>query len=62
MPCPVKPTTREFYSLVITYFNKVNDVKEYGVKKHTANWCYAHTAKKFFRSPKTIENIVFGRT
>jgi hypothetical protein len=37
-------------------------VKAFGVQKYTTDFILATLAQKFYKSPKTIENIVFNRT
>lgn len=44
---------------VTTYFNKLNSVTEYGVKKFTIAYCTAATADKFLLRPKTVENYIY---
>lgn len=43
-------------------FDKLCAIKEFGVQKHTTEWIINTVAVKFYKSPKTVENIVFGRT
>lgn len=43
-------------------FEKLSNVKEKGVKKYSVDYVLSTVAFKFYRSPKTIENIVFNRT
>ncbi|AJA67334.1 hypothetical protein MYRA21_0090 [Myroides sp. A21] len=43
-------------------FDKLCSIKEFGVQKHTTEWILNAVAVKFYKSPKTVENIVFGRT
>lgn len=43
-------------------FEKLSNVREYGVQKHTTAWILNHLAEKYYKSAKTIENIVFNRT
>ena len=45
---------------VIDYFNRLNSIMEFGVKKHTIAWCTAATAAKFFLRPKTVENYIYS--
>ena len=42
-------------------FEKMSNVTEFGVQKHTTVWILNYLAKKYYRSAKTIENIVFNR-
>ena len=43
------------------YYSKLEEIKEYGVKKHTTAWCIAKTAEAFFLRPKTIEAYLYFR-
>jgi hypothetical protein len=42
-------------------FNKLSGVKEKGVIKYSVEYVLNSLAQKYFKSPKTIENIVFNR-
>jgi len=42
-------------------FDRLSSVTEFGVQKHTTAWILNYLAKKYYRSSKTIENIVFNR-
>ena len=42
-------------------FDKFSNVKEFGVQKYSMAWVLAKIADKYYKSPKTIENIVFNR-
>lgn len=57
-----KETTIEIYTDIRKEFQKLSEVKEFGVKKYTDSWIYAKLGKTFYKSPKTIENIVWQRT
>jgi len=43
-------------------FEKLSSIVEYGVQKHTTAWILNNLANKYYKSAKTIENIVFNRT
>lgn len=43
------------------YFNSLDQITEYGVKKFTVAYCTAKTAEKFFMRPKTVENYIYSR-
>lgn len=45
---------------VKNYFNALNSITEFGVKKHTIAWCTAKTAQRFFLRPKTVENYIYS--
>lgn len=57
-----KKQTLRLYADVKRDFARLSEVKEFGVQKHTNAWILAYLGEKYYRSPKTIENIVFGRT
>lgn len=56
-----KDNTQRLYDAVKKDYFKLADVKEFGVKKFTDSWIFGKLANKFYKSPKTIENIVFSR-
>lgn len=43
-------------------FGKLSNVKEYGVSKYSTDYILNKLADKYYKSAKTIENIVFNRT
>ena len=57
-----KETTLEVYKEIRKEWDKLNRKTEFGVKKYTDAWVFNKLAKMFYKSPKTIENIVFYRT
>jgi predicted nucleic-acid-binding Zn-ribbon protein len=44
---------------IITYFNKLSSVMDFGVKKYTIAYCTAATAQKFYLRPKTVETYIY---
>lgn len=58
----IKSETYRLHEDIKIAFDKLSSVKEYGVQKNSTEWIMNHLANKFYKSPKTIENIVFGRT
>lgn len=54
-----KETTRELYRAIRQDYNKLSELREFGAKKHTLAWVLGKLAKKYYKSPRTIENIVF---
>lgn len=58
---PVKDTTKEQYYVIRNQYTKLMDVNEFGVQKHSNNWIICKLAKMFFKSPATIENIIYHR-
>jgi hypothetical protein len=58
---PVKETTRQQYYAIRNEYTKLTEQKEFGVQKHSTNWIICKLAKMFFKSPTTIENIIYHR-
>ena len=54
--------TIKLYNDVKLDFDKFSNIKEFGVQKYTLAWVCAKLGEKYYKSPKTIENIVFNRT
>lgn len=44
---------------ILSYYAKISEIKEFGVKKHTAIWCISKTADFFDIRPKTVENYLY---
>lgn len=42
-------------------YERLNSIRELGVKKHTSEWIYNKIARHYWLSPGTIENIIFYR-
>lgn len=57
-----KQTTLDIYQDIKKEWKKLDEITEFGVKKYTDAWIYNKLAKMFYKSPKTIENIVWNRT
>lgn len=58
----IKSETYRLHEDIKKEFDKLSSIKEYGVQKNSTVWILNHLANRFYKSPKTIENIVFGRT
>jgi len=58
----VREQTIRLHKDIKAEFDKLSSVKEYGVKKYTLDYVLHVLAQKFYKSPKTIENIVFNRS
>ena len=57
------PQTREKLRTDIkAYFNKLDEIREYGVKKYTTAYCLAATADKFYLLPGTIQKYIYSKT
>lgn len=53
--------THRLYNDIREEYKRLNDVKKDGVKLYTQEYIMASLSRQFYRSPKTIENIVFYR-
>jgi hypothetical protein len=58
----VRDLTDKLYNDIKRDFEKYSKVKEFGVQKYSLQWVFAKLGDKYYKSPKTIENIVFNRT
>jgi hypothetical protein len=56
-----KATTEQFYASVRAEYTKLANVKKNGRQVFSQEYILGELALKFFRSPKTIENIIFNR-
>ncbi|MEN5434109.1 hypothetical protein ABE545_10740 [Sphingobacterium faecium] len=57
-----RPQTIRLHSDIRREFDRMNSIKEHGVTKYSTAYILNAVAVKFYKSPKTIENIVFNRT
>lgn len=53
--------THRLYIDIRQEYKRMNDIKKNGVKLYSQEYILATLSRKFYRSPKTIENIVFFR-
>lgn len=58
----VKDNTIRQHEDIKKAFDKLINVKAHGVQKFTNEYIFREVGYKFYKSPKTIENIVFNRT
>lgn len=56
-----KQTTIRLHADVRKEFERMSNIREFGVRKFTIPYILNHLAQRFYKSPKTIENIVFDR-
>lgn len=54
-----KETTKQLYRDIRQEYQQLSELREFGVKKHTFAWVIQKLAKRYYKSPRTIENIVF---
>ena len=57
----LKDSTERLYADIKRDFDKLSNIKEFGVQKYTTDWMLAKLGQQYYKSPKTIENIVFNR-
>lgn len=57
----VRPQTINLYQAIRSEFERLSNIKEFGVTKYSTDWMLHYVAHKYFKSPKTVENIVFNR-
>lgn len=58
----VKDNTTRMHEDIKKEVDRLSGVKAHGVQKFTNEFIFREVAFKFYKSPKTIENIVFNRT
>lgn len=56
-----KERTNKMYEDIRKEYKKLSDIKSYGVSKYAHDYIVITLANNFYRSPKTIENIIFNR-
>ena len=56
-----KVITHKLYADIKKDFAKYSNIKEFGVQKFTNDWVFGFLGDKYYKSPKTIENVVFNR-
>lgn len=56
-----KARTQEMYEDIRKKYKELSEIKSHGVQKYSHDYIVITLANKFYRSPKTIENIIFNR-
>lgn len=57
----IKPSTERFYDDIRKEYSRLCKVKKLGVRLYHNDYIMAFLAEKFYRSAKTIENIIYHR-
>lgn len=57
----VKPNTVRLHSDIKKEFDKMCSIREFGVQKYSTDYILNAIGSKFYRSAKTVENVVFNR-
>uniref|UniRef100_UPI0039A4342E hypothetical protein n=1 Tax=Ornithobacterium rhinotracheale TaxID=28251 RepID=UPI0039A4342E len=53
--------TIRLYACVREEYSRMSNITAYGKQKYTHDYIVSTLAQKFFKSERTIENIVFNR-
>jgi hypothetical protein len=56
-----RQSTDLLYLAIRKEYTRMRGIKRSGVSLYSQEWIIKEVAKKFFKSPKTIENIIFNR-
>lgn len=56
-----KIVTEQFYAAIRTKYKSLREVKKHGVRLYSDEYIFAELGRLFYRSPRTIENILFNR-
>ncbi len=57
----VREATLKLHAEIKTEFNKMLNIRAKNAQKFTTEYIINSVAEKYFKSPKTVENIVFNR-
>ena len=57
----VRAQTIRLHTAIKEDFDKLSNIQEFGVPKYNNQYILHKIADKYFKSARTIENIVFGR-
>ncbi len=58
----IKQTTLRLHQDIKKDFDKLSNVREFNVQKYSNEYVLHTLAMKYYKSVRTIENIVFNRT
>lgn len=56
-----KESTKQLYEDIRKENQRLSNIKEFGVQKHSDAWIRNTVAKKFYKTVGTIEAIIFFR-
>lgn len=56
-----KPNTERLYKDIKAEFSRLNNIKKNGVKLYSHEYIVSCIAEKFYRSPATVQNILYNR-
>lgn len=57
----IRPATVQLYADIRKEYNRMKNIKKGKVALYSADYIMQEVGRKFYKSPKTIENIVFNR-
>jgi hypothetical protein len=55
-----KELHQQFKERVRKYYFSLDELFEFGVKKHTSVWCTHKAAHKYLIKPKTVESYIYS--
>ena len=58
---PVKEGTLKQYKAIRREYDRLSGIQEHGVQKYAEGWIIRKLAQHFFKSPSTIERILYHR-
>lgn len=56
-----RPHTSRLYTSIREEYSRMTKITKHGKQKYTHECIVAELSQKFFRSERTIENIIFNR-
>lgn len=56
-----KPETTRFYADIKLEYKRLSSIKKDGIKLYSEEYIIASLSNKFYRSSRTIENILYNR-
>lgn len=56
-----RESTKRFYADIREEYTRLTGIQKHGIQLYHPDQVLAMVAKKFYRSPKTVENIVYFR-
>jgi len=57
----VKALINKQYKAIQQAYERMSNIQELGVQKYTHTYIIRKLSERFYKSPKTIENIIYGR-
>lgn len=62
MSMPIKQVTIDLHNDIRKDYERMSaPCPKYGVQKHTDKWLFNELASRYYKSPATIEKIIYNR-